>query len=327
MRKKLLFGYTVWNILIFLIPFIFSFFIKAPVPVLEVFNLSGDEQSEKTSVMISVMDTKTSKVTKYNLEEYLIGVVSAEMPASYEIEALKAQAVAARSYILSKQEVKNSDHPNAVVCNSSSHCKGYLSLSEATEKWGKEWGDNFYPKIKEAVKSTKGECIYYNNEVIEAFFFALSNGKTESSKDVWASDLPYLKSTESKEDLSAPDFNSTIEVSLADFNQRLKNFNSSYKASDVINVDNIVYTEGGRIKNIDINSISFKGVDIRSVFGLNSSDFNIVQNEKKIIFNVKGKGHGVGMSQYGANVLAKKGYTYEEILKHYFSGVEIIYKE
>ena len=248
------------------------------------------------------------------------------MPASYEPEALKAQAVAARSYILSKTESQNSSHPEAVVCSDPTHCKGYLSLSEAKEKWGDGWEKDFYPKIKSAVEATRGEYIAYENEAVEAFFFALSNGQTESAKDVWGSDLPYLKSTGSEDDSLSPNFYSTAEISLPDFNTRLKKLNSDYTPSDKISPGAVAYTDGGRVKTIEIGGCSFKGTDIRSAFSLNSADFTINQDGDKIIFSVKGKGHGVGMSQYGANTLAKKGLTYKDILKHYYTGVEIMNK-
>ena len=139
MKPKILLGYTLSNILIFLIPIIFSFFISVPAPLVNTFSKQKDKQSAAPSLIISVMDHKTNVVTNKDIEEYLVGVVSAEMPASYESDALKAQAVAARSYIISKKDTKNPEHPDAVVCNNASHCKAHLSLEEAKEKWGDSW--------------------------------------------------------------------------------------------------------------------------------------------------------------------------------------------
>ena len=272
------------------------------------------------------MDDETKKIENVDLEEYLIGVVCAEMPASYEFDALKAQAVAARSYILSKENTENPLHPNATVCNNASHCKAHLSLSAAKEKWGDSWEKDFYPKVKGAVEETRGEYLIYDGKTVEAFFFALSNGATESSKEVWGSDLAYLKSTKSEGDTSSPDFRSNAEFSLSDFNNILKKLDSSFNPSDTISIKNITYTTGGRVKTININGTSFSGTDIRSAFLLNSADFTIEKKGDKIIFTVEGKGHGVGMSQYGANYLAKTGYDYIKILKHYYSGVEIMNK-
>ena len=326
MKRKILLGYIFSNILIFLIPIIFSFFVAVPSSVGKIYLIKKDKQSLAPSLTISVMDHKTSTIANKDLEEYLVGVVIAEMPASYELDALKAQAVAARSYIISKKDTKNPAHPDAIVCNNASHCKAHLSLDEAKEKWGDSWNKDFYPKIKKAVEDTRGEYLSYKGKAVEAFFFALSNGETESSKEVWGSDLPYLKSTKSEGDSTSPNFYSSAEYSVSAFNEKLKTLSEDFNSSENISIGKITYTEGGRVKSININGADFSGNDIRSAFSLNSSDFTITQNGSKIIFNVEGKGHGVGMSQYGANFLAKKGYTYEKILKHYYSGVEIINK-
>lgn len=327
MKHKLLIGFAALNIFIFSVPAVLSNFIELPQNSQNVFSQPQDKQENASEPLtISVLDTKNGNTHDYNLEEYLVGVVSAEMPASYELEALKAQAVAARSYIISKMGTENPVHPEAVVCNDSSHCKAYLSLDEAKEKWGDAWETDYYPKVKKAVTDTAGEYLAYDNQAVEAFFFALSNGETESSAEVWGGDLPYLKSTESEMDRSSPDFYADAEFKVADFNEKLKALNPSYAPSENISVSNITYTEGGRVKNIDINGTTFSGTDIRSCFSLNSADFTIEQNGGNIIFHTEGKGHGVGMSQYGANTLAKEGYTYEEILKHYYNGVEIITK-
>jgi len=326
LKRKILLGYTFSNILVFLIPIIFSFFISTPSTVGKIYLTKKDKQTVPASIIISVMDHKTNTVTNKDLEEYLVGVVSAEMPASYEPDALKAQAVAARSYIISKKDTKNPAHPDAIVCNNSSHCKAHLSLDEAKEKWGAEWEKDFYPKVKKAVEDTRGEYLAYKDKAVEAFFFALSNGETESSKDVWGSDLPYLKSTKSEGDSTSPNFYSSAEFSVSDFNEKLKKLSEDFKPSENVSIGKTTYTEGGRVKNININGADFSGTDIRSAFSLASADFTITQSDDKIVFNVEGKGHGVGMSQYGANFLAKKGYSYEEILKHYYSGVEIMNK-
>lgn len=275
---------------------------------------------------ISYYDANSKKTLKMPFEEYIKGVVASEMPASYETEALKAQAVAARSYILFKDAHRGADHPDAAVCTNPSHCKGYLSKAAAAEKWGADWGEKFYPRISGAVEKTAGEYLSYNGETVEAFFFALSNGKTENSEDVWQSSVPYLRSAESEGDSSAPNFISEAEFDISYFNSRLKNLSKDYPAKEKISISEITRTPGGRVKSLKINGTIFKGTQIRSAFSLKSADFSALQSGKKIKFTVKGNGHGVGMSQYGANYLAKQGKTYEDILKHYYSGVEIINK-
>lgn len=324
LKHRILLSYIAINLLIFLIPVTFSIFIPEKESV-NTFSYQKDKPDEK-AITVSVLDNNTKKITSTNLEEYLKGVVAAEMPASYEEEALKAQAVAARSYIMSKLNIQNPAHPEAAVCNNPAHCKGYLSTEDANAKWGTSWKDTFYPKIESAVEYTKGEYLSYKGEVAEAFFFALSNGKTESAEDVWGTKVPYLKSTLSSGDKESPDFYSTTDFSVSEFNNRLKNLFSGFSPEEKIRIGKITYTNGDRVKTIKINGTEFKGTDIRGAFSLNSADFAITQSSDKVIFEVKGKGHGVGMSQYGANSLAKKGHTYEEILKHYFSGVEIINK-
>ena len=171
----------------------------------------------------------------------------------------------------------------------------------------------------------KSRIQYRDNTVTKQKYIYKQNA-TESSKEVWGSDLAYLKSTKSEGDASSPDFRSRAEFSLSAFNNTLKQLDTIFKPSDTISIKNITYTTGGRVKTININGTSFSGTDIRSAFLLNSADFIIKQDGDKIIFTVEGKGHGVGMSQYGANYLAKNGYDYIKILKHYYNGVEIMNK-
>lgn len=262
-----------------------------------------------------MFDKDTGKIYEYNLEEYLVGVVSAEMPASYETEALKAQAVAARSYILSRSKSGNPDHKGADVCTDSTHCKAYLSESAAKEKWGDGWADKYLKKIKSAVYDTKGEYVAYNGEAAVACFSAVSSGKTENAADVWGSETPYLKSVDSPGDLTYENFTDSVTVPKTEFLEKLGISSASVGA--------ITHTEGGSVKNISIGGKDFSGTQIRSIFGLNSANFELLINDAEAVFTTKGKGHGVGMSQYGANQMAKDGEKYTEILFHYYSNVTI----
>lgn len=322
MKKKIFLGYLIIIIATFVVPVVLTAFCTAELNTFAE-NEEMNEEESKALLSIPVFSQQTGKTTNENMEEYLVGVVAAEMPASFELEALKAQAVAARSYIISKLDKENDAHPDAVVCDDPAHCKAYLSLDGAKEKWGKKWESDFYSKIKAAVDETSGEYLSYDKRAVQAFFFALSNGKTESAEDVWGSELPYIKSTESNFDIASPDFNSVKEISISDFNNGLKSFLNEYKPSDKVQIGAINYTKGGRVKDIKINGKVFKGTDIRNIFSLNSADFSIKQENDKVIFNVKGKGHGVGMSQFGANELAKQGYNYKEILEYYYNDIEI----
>ena len=300
---------------------------KAAVSVFSAFP-ENDESPEtnKNPTYISVFNSAENKTFEKELEEYLTGVLIAEMPGEYEEEALKAQAVAARTYILNKKSNKNPSHKDAIVCTNPAHCKGYTSPEEAAEKNGQGWIDKYLTKIQKAVADTEGEFIAYDKKPIEAYFFALSNGYTENSGEVWKTDLSYLKSCDSSFDSSSPNFISEAEFSLNDFNERLLNIRSDYSPSEVPKVSDIVLSEGKRIKSLKINGALFNGSEIRTAFNLKSTDFSIDLKDKKIVFTTKGNGHGVGMSQYGANVLAKKGKSYKDILRHYYKGIEIITK-
>ena len=329
MNKKLIFYPLILMLLTFFLPFMASVSFSAGesgTKAIEVSKPSPPSNGAVSKKTITVFNSDTKETEEQLLEEYLIGVVSAEMPASYEKEALKAQAVAARTYILNKENHTNPDHSDAIVCTSPNHCKGYISLSDAEKKWGEGWVENFYPKIKEAVLETRGEYMTHNGEIIEAYFFALSNGRTESSSDVWGGEKPYLISTESRFDTQAPNFLSTASFSLSDFNARLKDLNSDFSPDSAPKISDTVLTDGNRVSSLKINGTKFQGTDIRNTFSLKSTDFSIKTEGGNVIFSVKGNVHGVGMSQYGANCLARDGKNYREILYHYYKGIEILTK-
>ena len=254
-------------------------------------------------------------VENINLEDYLIGVVSSEVPVSFKKEAIKAQAVAARTYAL-KQIQNNQNESYDVKDDTSSQV--YKSNEELKTIW-KENYDNNINIIKEAVNETKGEYLTYNNDIIYAFFFSTSNGQTEDNKDVFGQDLPYLKVVDSSfDEKETNDFKVTKTYSLEEFYQKLE-----IPYSNNLVITDIVYTDSKRIKNIKINNIEFTGIDIRRRLSLRSTDFTIEKNNGQILITTKGYGHGVGMSQYGANALAKQNKTYEEILKYYYKGTNL----
>ncbi len=281
--------------------------------------------SNKTEISdtITTLNVKTKTTEKLPLETYLVGVLAAEMPASYEEEALKAQAVAARSYIISKLDSENSDHPNSQVCTDPNHCKGWLSEEDAKSKWKKDDKNKYWKKLTNAVKSTKGEYMTYNAEVVEAFFFASSGGKTENSEDVWSSSRPYLKSVESYGEALSENNVSTATFTHSQFAEKLNpHLSQPIDPSKPPSISEPVRTEGGSVSTINIGGKTFKGTQLRSIFGLKSANFTITQDSTAVTFTVKGYGHGVGMSQTGANYMAKEGYTYKEILSHYYTDIE-----
>ena len=274
--------------------------------------------AKNNSISIPVLDCNTGKIRKTDLEDYIPGVVSAEMPALFHPEALKAQAVAARSYILSKLNSPPTQHPDAAVCNDPSHCKAYISKTDAKKQWEADKADLYYQKISDCCNATKGEYMAYQEEAIEAFFFSQSGGRTENARDVWGKDLPYLKSVESTENPPQP--SATVSIP---FGELRKNLGLKPNAAPP-QIGKITRTDGGSVNTIEIDSISFKGTKIRSLFNLRSANFTVSLSDTDVIFTTVGYGHGVGMSQYGANEMAKNGKNYTEILSHYYTNIQIM---
>ncbi len=277
--------------------------------------ITGFLKNKKESKDISIRVLKKDQtIESYNLEEYLIGVVSSEMPASFETEALKAQAVASRTYALKQME--NNKHNNYDVTDDIMS-QVFSTNEELKEKW-KDTYDYNYNRIKSIVNETKGEYLSYGGDYIYAFFFSTSNGKTENNKDVFGADLPYLKVVDSSfDEEESPSFYSEYTFDKEDFYNKL-----GIEYSDKLNVSDIVKTDSGRIKSITINNNTFKGREFQKKLSLKSNDFNI-KEEDNIIINTKGNGHGVGLSQYGANALAKNKKTYKEILNYYYVDTEL----
>ena len=293
MNKKLI--YT----LVILIPItIISFFFKETNFIMQ----KNKQSVDKYHVNIDTTD----KLLTVELEEYIIGVVAGEMPASFSEEALKAQAIASRTYLINHLQT------NKTISNTTDD-QVYLTKEEMKEKW-KDNYDKYYNKIKEAVTATKGLIMYYNNEPIKAYYFSTSNGYTASSISVFNEQRDYLTSVESPFD---QDNSNTIEISKQDFCNKLD------ISCNQISITNIIKDNSNRVSKITINNKEFKGTQVRKLLSLRSTDFTFNIKETTIEIITKGYGHGVGMSQYGANNMAKIGYTYEEILKYYYQDIKI----
>lgn len=281
-----------------------------------------EEKGETVSVYIKNED----KVSEMEKSQYLKEVVAAEMPASFESEALKAQAVAARSYLEARRNAYKlsgypEEHKGAEMCTDPTHCKAWIKEEKRRESWGLE-ADKNWDKIAKAVDETKGEVITYNGEVISAVFHSTSSGKTESSKDVWGGDRPYLVSVESPGDELSPKYKSEKEMSLDEFKKIAKDNIEGVNFEKGI-VGNIARSEAGGILTVEIGGVAVKGTVFRKIYDLRSTNAVINIDGKRVKFDVTGFGHGVGMSQYGANYLAQQGKDYKEILKTYYKGVEI----
>lgn len=269
----------------------------------------------KKDLKVRVKREETGNIDNVPFEEYIIGVLAGEMPITFEMEALKAQAVAARSYVMKKleQNYKN-DYDVVDTVNN----QVYLDNNDLKEAWKDNYITNIN-KIKQAVLETSGEYLEYNGKVVEAFFFSTSVGATENSEEVFNEELPYLRSVSSLWDKdTSPVYIDKFYFTLEEFYNKL---NLKYKNKVTTKV--LKTTSTGRIKKIEINGVEFTGSEVFDKLNLRSTYFSIEQNDNKIIITTKGYGHGVGMSQYGAQGMAIKGYTYDEILKHYYQGAEI----
>lgn len=291
-----------------------------------------DEKIEKIEKeeMIKIYNTKTKKVEEMKFEEYIKGVVAAEMPAEFNIEALKAQAVAARTYAIyriNKFKGGHPDHPKTSLCTGI-HCQAWLSLDDLRSAHSKNWMYEYWPKIEKAVDGTKGEIVTYNSKPIEPLFHSTSGGMTEDSEDVFSSAAPYLRGVVSPYEQGAPKLQGKKQLSINEFINKIKSKFPSIdisKSNLASKIELLERSEGGRIKKIRIDNEIVSGRDIRSLFNLNSTNFKIsVFTKDNIIrFDTIGYGHGVGMSQWGANGMAKEGAMYTDILKHFYQGVKI----
>ena len=257
---------------------------------------------------IKLYHTKTSEVEELSLDEYLYGVVSSEMPANFEKEALKAQAVVARTYTLYQIINSNGKHGEAGICDDSTCCQAWISKDDRMAKWDANEAEANWEKIVDAVDSTQGQIITYNGEPIDAFFHSNSGGVTETAANVWGgTNYPYLQSVETSGEDGYSQYNSEVEISKEELIEKLKQKHSdisiNFDEQDCIKI--IEYTESGRVKTMKFGNVEIAGTEVRSLLGLKSTNFSFEITENSIKFFVIGYGHGVGMSQTGADSMAK----------------------
>ena len=267
------------------------------------------QEEVDNSIYVSVRRSD-GRVVSLELEDYVTGVVGAEMPALFSSEALKAQAVIARTYALKANSMGQ-------VLSDNESTQSYKDNGELASLWGGNYS-SYYSKIKDAVNSTKGVYLTYNGNYIEAVYHSTSNGRTEDSSNVWGNSYPYLVSVESSYDNTNPSFSISKSFSYSDLSSKL---GIGVNSSSEFNI--LGYTSGGRVSSISIDGNQFSGVSFRSMLGLRSADFDIVKNDDGVVITTRGYGHGVGMSQYGANGMGKAGYSYQDILLHYYPGVSL----
>ena len=266
-------------------------------------------------------------VEEMTMDEYLLGVLRAEMPASFELEALKAQAVAARTYTLHKMaQGAIARHPDADACDDITCCKAYETAEDAAAGWGA--GALYYEeKLARAVAETDGEVIVYDGEPVLAVFFSSAAGHTQGAGEVWQTDLPYLQSVDSPEDDSlVPNYYSVVTFTAQEFRDR---FLAVYPAAKLDGdaggfLTDITRNDAGFVSTLRVGGVTVRGNELRTILGLRSPSFTVEVSGDTLTFHVTGYGHGVGMSQYGANAMAKEGYSCEEILEHYFTGAQVV---
>ncbi len=305
---------------------LFFFLVVLLVPTCIIFLFLREKEPKKYGSIIhngsSVEDkiVRVKRVSKDTIEEvpledYVVGVVSGEMPISFSDEALKAQAVCARTYVIRKMD-NNKDKEYDVVDTIDNQV--YQDLEELKNKWKEKYDENI-KKLKKIVKETEREYLTYDGKVIEVFFFSTSNGHTENSEEVFTKALPYLKSVDSSFDEEvSPVFKKEVEMSLSDFYTKL-----SLPYTKQLEYKVLERTQAGSVKKIKINGKEYKGTEVRKLLGIRSTYFEFIVNGTNVLIKTTGYGHGVGMSQYGALALSNKGYTYDKILKYYYQGVEI----
>lgn len=262
------------------------------------------------------------QVTEMDMNQYLWGVVAAEMPASFEEEALKAQAVAARTYALNKGPTSN--HPDTDLCTDYNCCQAWIARADAQSNWG-DRAVTYTNKITAAVAETGNQVILYDGQLIDAVFHSSSAAATQDAVEVWGNDVPYLQSVPSPEGSDVPNYESQVTLSAQEFQEA---FLAARPEADLSGepstwVGEVQTTEGGSVHAVTIGGVTVTGAQARQIFGLRSASFTLTYDGSQFVFDVTGFGHGVGMSQYGADAMAVAGSTYTEILQHYYTGVTV----
>lgn len=311
----------------YLLSALFLCFLIAFAPFLTLISLETDaddttvQLNDISDVKIRVLQVSSSRILETDITEYLIGAVASEMPASFSEEALKAQAVASYTYL--KWILLNSDNAeNGIwdISDDSNTHQGFLSKEQMKERWGEKY-DTYYEKLKRIVDETEKEYIAYENEPILAVFHAISAGSTADSKDIWGNSLPYLVSVDAPGDKLSPELISTNTFTYDELSALFEGLDGADK-KDRIKI--ISSAESGYVKEISIGNSTVSGTELKTLLKLKSTNFTLKATDSKVEFTVYGKGHGLGMSQYSADFMARQGYNYKEILEHFYPGTELL---
>ncbi|MDT8903763.1 stage II sporulation protein D [Anaeroselena agilis] len=306
------------------------------IPAVVLYGLGGPAGTRSTGIRkgedipIRVYLHDQDRIVEMSLEEYVKGMVAAEMPAEFELEALKAQAVAGRTYAVKQMALFGggglANRPGADVSTNPAESQAWMSTLQLRDRWGPFAFDRYWAKIGRAVEETRGLIATYNSEPINAVFHSTSGERTASAQEVWGFDYPYLRSVVCTWDKKSPRYSDSREYSLVELEQRLGSDAGVVAAAQggggsVAQI--IDRTESGRVSKARVGSKTFSGLDLRKKLELRSANFTMESKDGKVVFKTTGYGHGVGMCQYGANGMAKEGRSFRDILTYYYTGVKI----
>lgn len=289
--------------------------VSAAAPV-----VMGTDKTDKTTEKTTFRVLIDGKTEEFSRADYIFGVVASEMPALYHEEALKAQAVAAYTFATVKARQNSAQEYD--ITSDHTIDQSFMTEAAAKEKWGDK-AEEYTAKIKKIIAETEGELICYNGEPITAFYHAISGGKTESAQNVWGKELPYLKPKVSIGDTLAKNYISEVILTESELAEKLKG-KAELSGEPEDYFGDIKRTDSGTVSEIKLCGEKLSGFKIQSLLSLRSANFEVKYADEKFIFTVKGAGHGVGMSQNGANFMANEGSSYKEILTYYYDGCEII---
>lgn len=332
MIKKIIFSITFCLIFIFAVSILLVGLGKGSLNILPKvkydFNKKIKNITNKNNIDVYI--TSSKKIININLEDYVVGVVCSEMPVEFDKEALKAQAVAARTFAVAHIEDyggKKYKGAHGADVTDSIDCQVYMGKEERLSKWSSKSKNDYWNKVSEAVKETSGQVLMYNNKlVMEPYYFAVSSGETEDAKEVLGENIEYLKSVPSPGEESVKKYKSKTNINYINFINKIDAVfpKSKLNLANVRNsIEVLSKNKTGSIKTIRVGSTTMTGSRFRSIVGLNSTNFKIKCSITGFEFDCTGYGHGLGMSQWGAEAMAKKGSKYDEILKHYYTGVKI----
>lgn len=293
-------------------------------------NLYQDQPSIPGELTIQVWHHREKQLQEMSLEEYVVGVVAAEMPASFEPEALKAQAVIARTYALGQTLISGGrgcdQHPSADICTWEQHCQAWISQEVAQEGWPEQKRQEYWAKIISSVQETRDMVVTYQGSPVDAVFHSTCGGHTDNSEEVWSASAPYLKAVECPYCQHSPWAQKETTYSLVEFSELMSRFPKASPVSSYISPTFLSVNRSSteRLMTLQVNDLSLTGHELRNLLSLPSTRVSWKVEQNKIVFTTKGYGHGVGLCQYGADGMAKEGYDYQEILKHYYRDVEVV---